>query len=278
MAYDDEGGLRDFFGGRDDLRDKIIRCVGDPNERFAEDYLRMLRTYRFAAVLDFEIAEDVTRAIRAYKEKIVGISAERIRDELDKLLLSGNLPIIKSFFNEFTEIIFPEINVCYDTLGRTKVDLTERFAALFHNCENAEQSALAVLKRLKYDNRTRDTVRAIIRARELDYEPEARAVRRLLSKLGAELLDRCLSYQRAALPHDAARFDECSAIAAGIIKRGEPFAIPHLDVNGEDLIAAGVAPGKAVGDALAFLLERVIDEPNLNNKSDLIKIIQTERN
>ena len=87
MAYNDEKGLVDFFNGRDDLKNKIIRCVGDADKRFNEDALRMLRAIRFCTQLDFEIEEKTLAAITNNSHLIKNISVERVADELNKCLL-----------------------------------------------------------------------------------------------------------------------------------------------------------------------------------------------
>ena len=90
LAFNEEDGVLDYFGGIEDLDNKIIRAVGEPNKRFQEDALRMLRAIRFAASLDFHIEEKTLEAIKANSKLILNISSERIRDELCKMLVSNN--------------------------------------------------------------------------------------------------------------------------------------------------------------------------------------------
>ena len=90
LAFNEEDGVIDYFGGIEDLDNKIIRAVGEPNKRFQEDALRMLRAIRFAATLDFHIEEKTLEAIKVNSKLILNISSERIRDELCKMMVSNN--------------------------------------------------------------------------------------------------------------------------------------------------------------------------------------------
>lgn len=111
MAYNPRIGLVDEFGGLLDLRKKVIRAVGNPIERFTEDALRILRAVRFAAQLSFQIEEDTRQAMRALAPNLAKISAERIREELNKLLLSGNaMELLEAERLGINAVIFPELS------------------------------------------------------------------------------------------------------------------------------------------------------------------------
>lgn len=114
MAYNEKEGLQDYFGGQEDLRKKVIRTVGEAKRRFSEDYLRMLRAVRFAAVLEFEIAPDTLAAILQNAPKIRSISKERVREELNKIMESRNavLGIRKLEESGLLEQILPELQAC----------------------------------------------------------------------------------------------------------------------------------------------------------------------
>jgi len=235
MAYNERDGLCDFFGGIGDLQNRIIRCVGEPHCRFAEDYLRMLRAYRFAAVLGFDLETSVIETIAAGRANIKGISAERIQVELNKTLLSGNFPMIRAFFAALGDVIVPEVAAlrgveqnnpfhCSDVYGHTmavlehtEADLPMRLAALLHDTGKAKsrtvdqdgvchfykheiksvEIASAVLKRLKYDNDTLDVVLNIIRFHSHCFRPERRSIKKLIGKLGPGLARYVLAFYRA---------------------------------------------------------------------------------
>lgn len=147
------GKIIDLFDGKKDLKDKIIRAVGNPYERIEEDYLRALRAVRFATVLDFEIEENLKNAIKNKKNNIEEISKERIRDEIDKILLSKNpskgirllekLGLLEYIFPEVKKMIgfnqhsshhkFDLFEHSMKVLDMTPANLKTRMAGLFHD-------------------------------------------------------------------------------------------------------------------------------------------------
>ena len=116
MAYNEEEGVIDAFSGMQDLEQGIIRCVGNPIERFEEDALRMLRAIRFSGQLGFVIEEETKKAIQKKAETIANISAERIREELDKLLVSPHPEKIKDAYQMgITKVVLPELDMMFET-------------------------------------------------------------------------------------------------------------------------------------------------------------------
>lgn len=153
MAYNDKDGLIDLFGAKRDLEDKIIRCVGNPRERFKEDKLRMLRAVRFATTLDFKIEDETFEAIKEFSEYINEISIERINAELSKMLLlqrpsqaiillkktgllKNILPVIDEMSGFSQQNPYHEKDLFFhtmDVLDNVRADLILRLAALFHD-------------------------------------------------------------------------------------------------------------------------------------------------
>lgn len=153
LAYNEKVGLIDYFNGINDIKSKIIRCVGNADKRFKEDALRMLRAVRFSCQLNFDIEENTYAAIKSNYKLIENISSERIRDELCKILISENpskgLEILRD--TKLLEIILPEINALYNfspkctnhnrnvfthtlkVIDNTENDLLLRLSALFHD-------------------------------------------------------------------------------------------------------------------------------------------------
>jgi tRNA nucleotidyltransferase (CCA-adding enzyme) len=116
MAYNHKDGLIDLFGGMDDLNNRLIRCVGNADERFDEDALRILRAVRFSAQLDFQIEEETREAIKAKAGFLRNISAERIRTELNKLLVSDNPDRLRLLYElGITRVILPEFDRMMET-------------------------------------------------------------------------------------------------------------------------------------------------------------------
>ena len=236
MAYAPKTGIVDEFGGMEDLKNKIIRCVGDPKERFGEDALRMLRAVRFAAQLGFTLADDVRDAIRDMAEQLDQISAERIQTELVKLVTSP-LPhwFRLTYETGITSVIMPEFDRimvqrqhnphhAYTTGEHTLVamrsipsDKVLRLVMLFHDMgkpdvfttdENgkdhfhghAAYSALIaerIMRRLKFDNDTMRQVCTLVRNHSMYPQLTGKDVRRAAHQIGPELFDSFLLVKRA---------------------------------------------------------------------------------
>ena len=201
MAYNEEQGLVDLFGGIQDLTDRIIRCVGNPAERFDEDALRMLRAVRFAGQLNFKIEENTKAAIEAQHTFLKDVSAERIQTELMKLLVSGHHEMIRAAYETgLTSVFLPEFDRMMETpqnnphhiysVGDHTVHAVEtiapnpvlRLTMLLHDIakpktRTTDQNAIdhfynhnavgadlakAALKRLKFDNQTTHMVTTLI--------------------------------------------------------------------------------------------------------------------
>lgn len=135
MAYNEKSGIVDLFGGREDLEKRIIRCVGDPNERFDEDALRMLRGIRFAGQLQFDIEKNTLDAIRALADTLVNVSAERIRVELTKLLISDGADRLKLAYDTgLSKYFLPELDEMISTPQNNP-----------HHCYNVGEHSMRVV-------------------------------------------------------------------------------------------------------------------------------------
>lgn len=236
MAYSQETGLIDRFGGMDDLQKKVIRCVGDPWQRFGEDALRILRAVRFAAQLGFSIEEETRRAIVELAPTLAKISAERIQTETVKLLVSDRPQMWQVLYETgITKIIMPEFDRMMETpqknphhegsvgehtlraLPKVEGQKVLRLAMLLHDMGKVEtrttdeqgidhfinhgprgkEIAGKILRRLKFDNDTIQQVTRLVYWHDYRPMPEERAVRRAVNKVGVELFPLYLKVQRA---------------------------------------------------------------------------------
>ncbi len=174
MAYSPYLGFKDCFNGKEDLKNKLIRCVGDPDKRFSEDALRMLRAIRFSCQLNFKIEKLTAESIRKNFKLIKNISMERIQSEFTKIILSndpdkGLMLLRKLGFSDFLIEEFKSLKLinCYDVyddihdtyglINSLPKKLHVRLAGLFYkvfNSENAVEKCRTILKKLKYDNNT----------------------------------------------------------------------------------------------------------------------------
>lgn len=236
MAYAPETGLVDVFGGIEDLKDKTIRCVGDPKERFSEDALRMMRAVRFAAQLGFSLAQDVRGAIREMADALDHISAERIQTELVKLLISPNPHWFRLAYEcGITSVIMPEFDRimvqrqnnphhAFTTGDHTLCALQHipaekrlRLAILFHDMGKpevfttdetgkdhfrghaaySEKIARRIMKNLKFDNDTLYAVCNLVRNHSWYPQLSGTGVRRCAYLIGPDAFDDFLLVKRA---------------------------------------------------------------------------------
>lgn len=319
LAYSEKTGIIDLFGGISDLEHEIIRCVGDPDKRFGEDALRIMRALRFSSVLGFEIEKETAASIERNSGFLKEVSAERLFSEFSRLLCGKNAAkVLLEHPTPFFEII-PELSVLkgFDqrhfrhhldafehTLGvieNVPPALELRLAALFHDiskpiCVSVDETgtahyyghaqksaeiAEAVLRRLKSDSETIKKVCELVRRHEDRFEPDPKAVKRLLGKIGPEGYDKLLLLMQAddsakrpeyRLPDSV--FDEFRKIAREITEKNECFSLKDLAVNGADLISAGFEPGPEMGKILEILLEKVIEGEIPNEKEKLLGYIK----
>ncbi len=317
MAYNEENGLVDLFGGIEDLRRGVIRCVGDAEARFSEDALRILRGVRFAAQLGFAI-EDKTRAgMQGLAPTLQNISAERIQTELVKILMSDRpeilreaygLGITRQFLPEFDRLMTTEqetphhmYNVGEHTIQAIKnirADKVLRLTMLFHDMgkpalktidENgrahfkkhaAESEAIAkrVLRRLKFDNDTRDKVSKLVLYHDLRMPAQAKNVRRAMNRIGEDLFPCYMEVRRADVLAQSMykrgekieNLDAIEALYKKVVEEKQCVSLKDLAVTGRDLLEAGMCPGKEIGDMLGKMLELVIENPELNEKEALM--------
>ena len=277
MAYSENTGLIDKFDGEKDLEDGVIRAVGDAEERFSEDALRMLRAIRFAGQLNFDIAEKTFDAIKKLSPDISKVSVERIAKELEKLLLSGNPEYIALVYEAgIFDVIATEIAELFKTgeiynaikaVRRAsypdKKGLYQIRIALFLERLGAD-SAAKLLKRFKLDNDTINTVKKLIGLLQRDIETSALEIRRTVKEAGHKIMPILLEARSAK------GLCNNSELYRKIIERGECTSVSELKVNGRDLIEAGVPKGVMIGETLERLLESVIEHPELNTRESLL--------
>ncbi len=317
MAYNDRSGIVDAFDGMQDLENKIIRCVGNPMERFSEDALRMMRAVRFSGQLGYEIDEATGEAVKELAPTLAKISAERICTELVKLMVSPHPDYLeKAYELGMTKIFMPEFDAamqttqnnphhCYGvgehilhSLTHIRNDKVLRLTMLFHDLGkaltkttdesgidhfygHAEVSAKIaddVMKRLRFDNDTRHKVIKLVKYHDLKMALTPTGVRKAVVKLGEDLFPLLLEVKRADFlaqsmykrDEKEAELKEMERLYAQILEEKNCVSLKKLAVTGSDLIAAGMKPGKEIGEALQKLLEIVIEDPASNTKEILL--------
>jgi tRNA nucleotidyltransferase (CCA-adding enzyme) len=267
MAMRTDGTLIDYFGGKIDLEAGIIRCVGNAGERFTEDALRMLRALRFCAELGFEIEPLTFAALKDCAPLSVHLSPERVRGELCRILLSDRPATIeKAFALGLMDNYVRPGEIVLVGLPLLPRRLEPRLCYLCINLLRSGQikETTAFLSALRFDKRT---ISLVSKAAALLLEglPDTSgAMKRALFKSGHDAVS--LALQTSL---------DCEALSLleSVASSGDCFTLDCLAIKGDDLLSLGFR-GKAVGEALLFLLEHVIDNPDDNERNILLNIIK----
>jgi tRNA nucleotidyltransferase (CCA-adding enzyme) len=259
---------RDPFDGAGDLKRRLVRAVGDPAQRFREDYLRILRAVRFAARFDFRIDAQTWEAARAAAPGLARLSAERVRDEWFKSLRTArSLPDLVSLWIDVgaAQPWIPELGTGSGLGAKLSMpDLEERDPVILTALLCS--SPATVLRRLKGSNAEVDRARGIERGPPAPASTDERSVRRWLAQTGQSADDLSLLWR---LQHGAE--PDWSETVRRIRRRGDPLTRSDLAVTGSDLEALG-ASGPRIGQLLSELLERVLDDPALNTRDTLLEL------
>ena len=315
MAYSPTRGYADPFGGRQDLKNGVLRCVGEAEKRFSEDALRILRGVRFAVRYGLEVEKNTKNAMFRLAPLMENLARERVFDELCKLLPLVNAEDLLAFAPVLTQVI-PELMPLmgfdqknphhqYDifthtaqVVAGTPADLAVRWAALLHDigkpgCFSQDEQGIghfyghaklgaqiadSILLRLKAPTALRQRVVLLVEQHMTPLEPDKKLLRRRLSKLGSEAVHQLLALQRSdmgAKPADDSRFSQIQLLLQEIEAENACLSIRDLAVSGHDLMDLGYR-GPAIGQALQFLLEQVLDERVENEKEALIQALKQQ--
>lgn len=279
MAYSAEEGLIDPFGGRDDLAAHLVRAVGEPERRFEEDALRILRLYRFAARFGFAIDPATGAAARALGPHLDCVSAERIQEELLKLLAAPRpgsylepavlAVVLPELEPEEQPERFAELCRTIDRIEPTAENVPTRLAALL--CPLGEAGARKALRKLKCSNALTDEVTAL--EREAPGTPGSEmqlTAKRLLGRYELPTIQRLTALCSARHPEQTGAFAALRAEAERLTAENACCRVSQLAVNGRDLMAAGVRPGPGLRQVLNALLETVITGQTPNEKDALL--------
>ena len=320
IAYDiSQEIFIDPYNGYNDIKNKYIKCVGNPEERFTEDPLRMLRAIRFCCQLGFNIEKNTYSAIIESSNLINKISSERIKMELDKILMSDypqrlfimeKTGLLKHIIPEFADSLYYKQNNPYHiyTVGvhslmavrYTEKDLVLRWAMFLHDigkpfCESVDEEGIAhfynhslksvslaanILNRLKFDNKSTDKIIRLIKWHDRAIMAEQINVKKAIRLMGIDIFDDILKIREADIRAQNPKYidkrleklEEVKNIYKDIINKKQCFSVDGLDISGKDLIDAGFREGKDIGGILEKLLDIVIQNPQINNKKELLNI------
>ena len=317
MAYSEETGVVDLFGGLQDLSDGVVRAVGNPRERFGEDALRIMRAFRFAAKLGFRVEENTRAAAMQLAGSLERISWERIRDELEKILTSPQPQMMRELWRAgITAVILPEFDRCMETpqnnphhcfdvgehtlkcLQEVRADKVLRLTMLLHDIgkppcrstdekgidhfyghpEIGEKMTLQILRRLKYDNATIRQTTGLVLCHDQGFRLTPAGVRKAIVRVGEDLFPLLLEVKQADLnaQSDYKReqkqemLDKARELYDEIIARGDCLSLRTMAVSGDDLISAGLEPGRELGAVLERMFADVLATPEHNDREYLL--------
>lgn len=272
LAYNPKVGLVDLFGGLNDITNKQIRTVGDPEKRFGEDALRILRAFRFSGVLGFEIDGSTLCAAKTLWYLINNISGERVLEELCKLSLGKDPSVIAEFINSSALIHFGinKLNRNKNTLKALAESSADKDmkAALFFSL--FEHDTLLIKERLKPNNRLYKYI-LFLDSAEQEAVPESKTeLKRLMHKHGVELVRLYIHYTEL---FDETKASKLTTMLSEIEKKQEPYKVSDLRINGQDLTKLGFS-GCEIGILLDRAVQHIIEHPEDNSRDKLIKIIK----
>lgn len=284
LAFNGKDEIIDLFGGRDDIKKRLIRCVGDPELRFDEDALRILRALRFSAVLGFEIEENTAAAIHNKSGLLKNIAAERIFSEFRQLLCGKDAArVLCEFCNVIAEFLPETESIDNRTLRAVAAaGQSAELRAAMLLCGRKISDAEAALRRLRPDNKFVNITVALIERCGDELPNTDSGIRRCLCECGADMFLRLLDMRRAYAIADADEFELCRIDDARrtvqkVIDSGECFTLKDLAIGGSDCMELGLK-GREIGRALNDALFAVMDGKLENNKCELISYIENKRN
>ena len=265
LAYN--GNLIDYFNGLEDINNKIIRCVGNPDKRFNEDGLRIMRCLRFASVLGFDIEKNTARAVIDNRDLLNNISVERIYAEFSKLLNGKNARKIIEEFSLVFAVLFDGVD--YSNRGKyiekLPTDSLIRTASFFLDDSEYKKH----YKFLKPDNKSFAGVCNVIEGSKEKIKTDKADVKRFLLKYGKLCFEDILEIKKS----EGVCIDSLLCIYREITDNNECFSLSSLNVSGNDIALLGVK-GENIGFILSDVLENVIDEKIINKKENIIKFIK----
>lgn len=306
MAYNEQFGIVDKFNGLEDLQKRIIKTVGNPDERFEEDGLRMIRAIRFSSKLGFSIDENTLKSIYKNAYIIKNISIERINDEFTKTLVSNNPQnIILLYKTKILENLgihcnlngyyYKELEKDINILKSCDNNLLDRLIMLEYlisnkilkyidkhekykyYCENIKK--VNIINNLRYSNKVINYCNDIMEYMIKDIEKiDNIVIKRYLNNIGYEKLNKVFKLKLIYNvfldnKNKAEFFRQCIIKLNEIENSKECYKISDLDINGKILKDLGYK-GKEIGEKLNFLLDEVIKNPLLNKKDILINLLK----
>ena len=273
ICYHPKSGFLDFFDGMDDLNNKVIRCIDDPDKRFNEDALRIMRALRFSAQLEFSIEQNTKESIFKNKDLLHKISIERITDEFLKIIKCDNCSkIIQEYFEIFS-LFIKELKTLNDYQIEKTVSFLDnhiyststKIAALLYYLKD---DALSIMEHLKLPNTTKRKVMYLLEYENVDLTHRL-TLKKTLS-ISEEYFNDLLEFSKIIDP--SLNIKEIRTEANYILKNNEPIRLKQLHISGNDVVALGFK-GHDISIILNDVLNQIMDGSVLNIKEDMINYI-----
>lgn len=263
IAYNGTDGLKDYFGGVRDIKDGILRAVGKPKKRFSEDALRIMRLFRFASVLNFEIESNTLTAALEAAPLLKNISAERLYRELLKAVCGKNPGAIGKL-TDVGGLNFLGLtnNPDYEKISLLPQNETRLFVFLFSGGAD-----ITALDRLKASNKTKSAAASLLKLQNMPFPASPADIKEMLFVSGEEAVKEFLSVSAVYGKNTSA----AEKMLETVIKNREPYRISDLKIGGSELSKYGIC-GTATGKTLEKLRRLVVINPTLNTKSRLLEI------
>ena len=263
IAYNEKEGIKDFFGGIEDINKKILRAVGDPEKRFCEDALRILRLFRFASVLGFTPEKETLKAALKCAPLLESISAERISSELRKAV-SGKNPMSLKPLTDIGGLQFIGIkNPDYLKI----IPLQSEELALFSFLYSATDDLMSALNFLKPSNKEKRLYENILTLLSLPFPQSKEEIKEMLFKTNPISVEKYLYFKSSYFGRDT---ENAQSMLREILENGEPYKISDLKISGKNLINMGIS-GEKIGETLEYLRKSVVYNPEQNKKSVLLQ-------
>ena len=276
MAWDGAGTIIDPFRGQDDLRQGILRCVGDPVTRFREDALRILRALRFASRFGFSLDSETAAAVHDERELLHKIAQERVYSELCGIISAPHAASVLPSYQDVLSVVLPESEaLSSEEFSRRLMGmqgLPEGVALRFSALLRDPISANSAMLRLRADNLTRRTVVSLCDSLTRPLPATRPQLRRLVAALGPSLSTDALLLFRSYAVSDSELLDveRSRVLLSDILSCDTCFSVRDLAVDGQALLSVGAEQGPSLGRLLSALLDAVFDERCPNDTAALL--------
>ena len=280
IAYSEKTGFVDLFDGISDIQNKIIKCIGNSDERFCEDALRMLRAIRFSSTLGFSIEEKTFCSICKNSALINSISGERISQELQKIIMGEySDQFILLYETQLLQNLFPFVknhkDIIIDALKKMSAsdyDLELRLCILIcfviHKLQS-KQYLEQIFDRLKFSKKIKKLVCTMYQYYDYNFSDYNLDTKILLNKIGKQNFIKLLEFYKHVNSREI--YDKILNVYNDITKNNHPIFISDLKISGNNLINIGIK-NIEVGNTLKYLLNHCFKHPNDNKKEILIKL------